>query len=131
MRRVSDAGGGRRQETRSFQTTTAALLTLLDWLRSYGVTLVGMESTGVYWSADLLIRARSPGPVNDPAAVKVVGRHLDAHAVAREDADPVAAHLPATWARTAWPLSSCTRNIAFGSASTTSPSNSIFSSFAN
>jgi transposase len=47
--RVPDTGGGRRQETRSFQTTTAALLTLLDWLRSYGVTLVGMESTGVYW----------------------------------------------------------------------------------
>lgn len=47
--RVPDAGGGHRQETRSFQTTTAALLTLLDWLRSYGVTLVGMESTGVYW----------------------------------------------------------------------------------
>jgi transposase len=47
--RVPDAGAGRRQETRSFQTTTAALLTLLDWLRSYGVTLVGMESTGVYW----------------------------------------------------------------------------------
>src|SRR3954454_14641793 len=39
--------------------------------------------------------------------------------------------LPATWPRTSWPLSSCTRNIAFGSASTTSPSNSTFSSFAN
>jgi transposase len=24
-------------------------LALLDWLRSYGVSLVGMESTGVYW----------------------------------------------------------------------------------
>ena len=52
--RVPDAGGGRRQETRSYQTTTAAPLTLLDWLRSYGVTLVGMESTGVYWRPDLL-----------------------------------------------------------------------------
>src|SRR5215208_168168 len=38
--------------------------------------------------------------------------------------------LPATWPSTSWPLSSCTRNIAFGSASTTSPSNSTFSSFA-
>lgn len=47
--RVPDEGGGRRQERRSFATTTQALLTLLDWLRSYGVTLVGMESTGVYW----------------------------------------------------------------------------------
>jgi hypothetical protein len=32
-------------------------------------------------------------PVDDPAAVEVVGRDLDAHAVAREDADAVAAHL--------------------------------------
>src|SRR4051794_19560478 len=37
--------------------------------------------------------------------------------------------LPAQWPSTSWPLSSCTRNIAFGSASTTSPSNSTFSSF--
>jgi transposase len=47
--RVPDERGGRCQETRSFKTTTQALLTLLDWLRSYGVELVGMESTGVYW----------------------------------------------------------------------------------
>jgi len=47
--RVPDEQGCRRQETRSFATTTQALLTLLDWLRSYGITLVGMESTGVYW----------------------------------------------------------------------------------
>src|ERR671922_2540432 len=38
--------------------------------------------------------------------------------------------LPATWPSTSWPLSSCTRNMAFGSASTTSPSNSTLSSFA-
>src|SRR5690349_3998303 len=38
--------------------------------------------------------------------------------------------LPATWPSTSWPLSSWTRNIAFGSASTTSPSNSTFSSLA-
>src|SRR3712207_4391593 len=36
--------------------------------------------------------------------------------------------LPATWPRTSCPLSSFTRNIAFGRASTTSPSNSTFSS---
>ena len=29
--------------------TTAGLLTLADWLRSWAVTVVGMESTGVYW----------------------------------------------------------------------------------
>src|SRR4051812_30179489 len=37
---------------------------------------------------------------------------------------------PATCPSTSWPLSSCTRNIALGSASTTSPSNSTLSSFA-
>lgn len=47
--RVPDGAGGRRQETLEFKTTTAGLLTLADWLRSYGVTVVGMESTGVYW----------------------------------------------------------------------------------
>ncbi len=47
--RVPGEDGGRDQETRTFGTTTRELLTLLDWLRSWGVTLVGMESTGVYW----------------------------------------------------------------------------------
>jgi transposase len=47
--RVPGEDGERLQETRTFATTTRGLLVLLDWLRSYGVTLVGMESTGVYW----------------------------------------------------------------------------------
>jgi hypothetical protein len=33
--RVPDDAGGRRQEVREFQSTTAGLLTLADWLRSY------------------------------------------------------------------------------------------------
>ncbi|GAA3514377.1 IS110 family transposase [Georgenia daeguensis] len=33
----------------TFGTTTAELLGLRDWLTGYEVTLVGMESTGVYW----------------------------------------------------------------------------------
>ena len=49
--RVPRPGGGRDQETRTFRTTTQGLLALLDWLRSYAVELVGMESTGVYWRA--------------------------------------------------------------------------------
>lgn len=49
--RLPDDGGGRRQETHSFATTTAGLLALADWLRSFAVTVVGMESTGVYWRA--------------------------------------------------------------------------------
>ena len=47
--RVPDGDGGRQQDIREFVTTTSGLLTLGDWLRSYGVTVVGMESTGVYW----------------------------------------------------------------------------------
>ena len=45
--RVPDGDGGRQQDIREFVTTTSGLLTLADWLRSYGVTVVGMESTGV------------------------------------------------------------------------------------
>ena len=47
--RVPDQAGGRLQQTRSFRATTAGLVLLGDWLASFGVTVVGMESTGVYW----------------------------------------------------------------------------------
>jgi transposase len=47
--RVPGEGGRRGQEKRRFATTTRGLLVLRDWLRSYGVTVVGMESTGCYW----------------------------------------------------------------------------------
>ncbi len=36
-------------ETRTFGTTTPELLQMTDWLASWGVTHVAMESTGVYW----------------------------------------------------------------------------------
>jgi transposase len=41
--------GPARQETRTFGTTTRALLELADWLSEQGVTHLAMESTGVYW----------------------------------------------------------------------------------
>ena len=42
---------GKNVETHlaTFGTMTTDLLGLRDWLTSWGVTLVGMESTGVYW----------------------------------------------------------------------------------
>lgn len=40
---------GRRQEIRTFATTTPGLLELQDWLESNAVTVVGMEATGDYW----------------------------------------------------------------------------------
>jgi transposase len=43
------ADGKRRKQIRTFGTTTAALLELLDWLKAAGCTHVGMEATGVYW----------------------------------------------------------------------------------
>ena len=47
--RVPDPGGGRQQIIQTFGTTTADVLALRDWLAAYGVTVVGMEATGVYW----------------------------------------------------------------------------------
>jgi transposase len=41
--------GRRLQEVRGYATTTAALLALADWLHSWGVTRVVMESTSDYW----------------------------------------------------------------------------------
>lgn len=38
-----------QKEVRSFRTETNALLEMADWLTDEGVTIVAMESTGVYW----------------------------------------------------------------------------------
>jgi transposase len=48
--RVQGDGGRRtRREVRTFATTTAQLLALRDWLVGEQVSVVGMESTGVFW----------------------------------------------------------------------------------
>jgi transposase len=39
----------RERQTRGFGTTIAQLEALGDWLAGFGVTLVGMEATGIYW----------------------------------------------------------------------------------
>jgi transposase len=49
VRGATGEGEGPRQEIREFAATTQGLLLLRDWLASFGVTLVGMEATGVYW----------------------------------------------------------------------------------
>jgi len=46
---MPEPNGGSRKEIRTFTTMTADLLALSDWLQSYGVTHVAMESTGEYW----------------------------------------------------------------------------------
>jgi transposase len=42
-------GSGRSVELHEFAATTEGLLALRDWLVAHGVTVVGMEATGVYW----------------------------------------------------------------------------------
>lgn len=46
---VPGASGDRVILTETFQTMTADLLVLRDWLQAYGGTHVALESTGVYW----------------------------------------------------------------------------------
>lgn len=46
---VPDGKNGLLKEVRTFGTMTADLLGLSDWLLSFGVTHVAMESTGEYW----------------------------------------------------------------------------------
>ncbi|UCC89153.1 MAG: IS110 family transposase [Anaerolineales bacterium] len=41
--------GRKKQETRTFGTTTCELQELLTWLQEWGCTHVALESTGVYW----------------------------------------------------------------------------------
>ncbi|HCJ35290.1 MAG TPA: IS110 family transposase, partial [Ktedonobacter sp.] len=38
-----------KKRVKTFSTMTVDLLTLADWLRSFQVTHVAMESTGVFW----------------------------------------------------------------------------------
>lgn len=47
--RVPGDGGERHQEVRTYGTTTQQLVALREWLVDLGITLVGMESTGIYW----------------------------------------------------------------------------------
>jgi transposase len=49
--RTPDPAGGWQTQIRTFGTMTVELLALRDWLVACGVTLVGMESTGVFWKA--------------------------------------------------------------------------------
>jgi transposase len=46
---ASDASGQVEKLTQSFETMTADLLALSDWLLSHNVTHAAMESTGEYW----------------------------------------------------------------------------------
>ena len=47
--RIVQTDGTRSSHIRTFSTTTAGLLNLLDWLLSLSITHVAMESTGEFW----------------------------------------------------------------------------------
>jgi transposase len=69
----------RRQEIRTFATTTNALLGLRDWLVAEQVTLVVMEATGDYWRAAfyLLEDELNVSLVNAAHAKGLPGRKTD------------------------------------------------------
>ena len=48
---VPGTGKQPHKEIRTFNTMTADLLKLADWLTAQSVTHVALESTGVYWKA--------------------------------------------------------------------------------
>jgi transposase len=66
-------------ETRTFGTKTPELLVMSDWLASWGVTHVAMESTGVYWHPvyNLLEGAYDVLVVNAKHIKHVPGRKTD------------------------------------------------------
>ncbi len=72
-------GGWPTKEIRTFDTMTADLLALGDWLAQAGITHVAMESTGVYWKPLWnLLEERFTLLLVNAAHVKVVpGRKRD------------------------------------------------------
>ena len=78
--RVTPGADGRpAKELRTFGTLTRELLALADWLDEGGVTIVAMESTGVYWKPIVnLLEERFELLVANAAHLKAVpGRKTD------------------------------------------------------
>ncbi len=51
---ITQADGNVQEQTRTFLTMTADLLALDDWLSSYGIEVIAMESTGVFTPPTIL-----------------------------------------------------------------------------
>src|SRR5581483_8983127 len=47
--RVPGTGNRRRSEVRTCPAVTSGLLAMRDWRLAEGITVAGMEATGVYW----------------------------------------------------------------------------------
>ncbi len=76
---VSQPDGSPQKQTRTFATMTSDLLALEDWLRGLGITVVAMESTGVYWHPifNILEEGRTIILVNAQHMKAVPGRKTD------------------------------------------------------
>jgi transposase len=76
---VSQPDGRPQKAQRTFKTTTAGLQALAEWLASFGVTHVAMESTGVYWKPvyNVLSDAFEVWVVNARHVAQVPGRKTD------------------------------------------------------
>src|SRR5260221_5752773 len=72
---VTHPDGTVQREVRTFGTMTADLLALSDWLSARGISVLAMESTGVYWRPvyTLLEEGRTVLLVN-PQHLKTVPR---------------------------------------------------------
>ncbi|SRR6266568_8760985 len=46
---ITSPDGTTEKKTRTFSTMTTGLLALCDWVDSYAVSHLAMESTGIYW----------------------------------------------------------------------------------
>ena len=79
---VPSAGKQPHKEIRTFNTMTADLLELADWLTTQGVTHVALESTGVYWKApwNILESSFTLLLVNAQHIKQVPGRKTDVRA---------------------------------------------------
>ena len=86
-------------DVQTFETTTAGLMALAEWLSGHGVTSVAMEATGVYWKPVwhiLSTTAASSWCWPMPQHVKAVP--------GRKPTFPMRSGLPTCW-RTAYPRS--------------------------
>ena len=76
---ITPANGEVQRHIRTFSTMTAGLLALSDWLESLAVTVIAMESTGIYWRPvfNLLEEGRSVILVNAQHMKAIPGRKTD------------------------------------------------------
>ena len=77
---ITSPEGKVQKQIRTFSTMTVDLLALADWLESFGVTHIALESTGVYWHPvfNLLEEQHTILLVNPQHMKAVPGRKTDA-----------------------------------------------------